>query len=53
MRLAIFLFCGPLVAGAGWRIGTKCGETLAEGWPAIYKAIKERQQYKKTLTAVE
>lgn len=47
MRLGVILLAGSTLVAAGWKIGTKCGETLTENWPAISKALKERWQYKK------
>ena len=48
MRLGVLLLAGSLLVGTGWKIGTKCGDVLSENWPEIYKALKERHQYKKT-----
>lgn len=47
MRLGVMLLAGSLLAGTGWKIGTKCGDALSEGWPEIIQAMKERWQYKK------
>lgn len=53
MRLAILLFTGPVLVGAGWKMGTKCGEVLFDGWMDLCNEIGKKLESKKTQDAIE
>jgi hypothetical protein len=48
MRLPILLFCGGVLTGTGWRIGTRCGDILVDTYVEVLENLAAKRLKKKT-----
>lgn len=48
VRLPILLVSGSILVGTGWRIGTRCGDILADAYVAWCEDYTAKQLKKKT-----